>query len=83
MDPSEEMSKLGAEIGSADRLRLDEARTSGFRLAEVEEFEFMLAYVDKEQRAHFIHFRNGIGPGGQHLKRCISRPETRLPLAHP
>ncbi len=82
-NPSEAMAKLGAEIGSADRLRLEEARTSGLRLAEVEEFEFMLAFVDAKRRAHFIHFRDGIGPDGQHFEKCICRPETHLPLADP
>ena len=40
----------------------------------------MLAYVDPSNTAHFAHFERGIGPGGQHFKKCIRKPETSVPI---
>lgn len=79
--PVEQMQTLGANINERDRDRMTEARTRGFRLAEVEEFEIAIAFVDLDNNARFIHFERGIGADGQHLKRCISKPETKLFLA--
>lgn len=74
--PSVAMANLGALVSDADERRLREAGSGGFRFDEVEEFEMMLVYVDPHNRAHFIHFPNGIGPNGQHLRKCIVKPET-------
>jgi hypothetical protein len=81
--PLETMRALGANINEKDQLRLTEAGSRGFRLAQVEESEMAIAYVDLNNNAQFIHFENGIGPEGQHFQKCIARPETRLLLAMP
>lgn len=80
-DPVRQMDALGATISKKDRERMNEARHGGFRLGPVEEYEFALAFVDLQNNARFIHFEHGIGPDGQHLRRCIAKPETRLSLA--
>jgi hypothetical protein len=82
-NPLDKMRTLGADISPKDQSRLTEAGSRGFRLAQVEESEIAIAYVDFSNRAQFIHFKHGIGPEGQHLQRCISRPETLLTLAMP
>lgn len=79
-NPLEEMQKLGANIDPKDRSRLTEAGKQGFRLAQVEEYEMMIAYVDSGDRARFIHFANGLGPEGKRFRRCISKPEARIVL---
>ncbi|HEV7323072.1 MAG TPA: hypothetical protein VGO04_31090 [Ensifer sp.] len=81
--PIEEMEKLGATIAEADRQRMQDAKDSGFRLYEVEEFEMMVAYIDRAKRAHFIHFKSGIGAQGQGHKSCVTRPETKITLFGP
>jgi hypothetical protein len=81
--PLDEMRALGANISEKDRVRLTEAGSRGFRLGQVEEHEMLIAFVDLSNNARFIHFHTGIGPEGQNLKRCISKPETRLVLAAP
>ncbi|MEI2296544.1 hypothetical protein [Ensifer sp. MJa1] len=78
--PIEEMEKLGATVAETDRQRMQDAKDSGFRLFEVEEFEMMVAYIDQANRAHFIHFEGGIGSDGQHYQSCVTRPETRITL---
>ncbi|HEU01565.1 MAG TPA: hypothetical protein ENH89_14745 [Aurantimonas coralicida] len=78
--PSEEIAKLGATISDADRTRLKDAGSSGLRLTEVEENEMVVAYIDENNRAHFIWFEDGIGSGGQHLRRCVSMPGTEIDL---
>lgn len=78
--PLDTMRTLGANVAEKDRARLTEAGSRGFRLAQVEEQEMAIAFVDLGNNARFIHFRSGIGPEGQNLKRCISKPETRLSL---
>jgi hypothetical protein len=82
-DPLEAMRVHGANIDEKDRVRFTEAGSRGFRLGQVEEHEMAIAFVDLGNNARFIHFRTGIGPGGQHLRRCISKPQTRLYLAQP
>src|SRR5262245_35602678 len=81
--PLETMQMLGANIDEKDRARLTEAGSRGFRLGQVEERGMAIAFVDLGNNARFIHFRSGIGPEGQNLKRCISKPATRLYLAPP
>lgn len=70
----------GGNVSAEDRKRLLELATRGNRLAQVEEFELMIAYVDLRHDAHFVHLRDGIGPDGQHFKRCITRPQTVVDL---
>lgn len=77
-NPLWRMEELGAAIDETDRLRLTEAGTKGLRLAPVEEFEMLIAYVRPDRRARFIHFERGIGPQGQGFERCVSKPETRI-----
>jgi hypothetical protein len=79
--PLDEMRALGANISDKDLARITEAGSRGFRLAQVEEQEMAIAYIDRSNDARFIHFATGIGPEGQHLQGCISKPETRLRLA--
>ena len=81
--PLEAMQALGANVNEKDRVRLTEAGSRAFRLGQVEEHEMAIAFVDLGNNAQFIHFRSGIGPEGQGLRRCISKPETRLYLAVP
>jgi hypothetical protein len=78
--PLETMRACNANIDEKDQLRLSEAGSRGFRLAQVEESEMAIAYVDFDNNAHFIHFKHGIGPEGQHFQKCIVRAETRLLL---
>jgi hypothetical protein len=82
-NPLETMRAFGANIDEKNQLRLTEAGSRGFRLAQVEESEMAIAYVDFNNNARFIHFKYGIGPEGQHFQKCIARPETRLILAMP
>ena len=77
--PIEKMDALGAEVGEADRKRLGEP--VGARISPVEEFEVLIAFVDEERRAHFIHFSEGVGPEGQHYEACTTKPETRVAIA--
>lgn len=79
-DPLKAAEERGWSTAEVDRDRLNAARHGGFRLAIVEEFEALIAYVDELDNAEFIHFRRGIGAAGQHLEACISKPETRLSL---
>ena len=81
--PLEHMQRLGASVSDMDRLRLTEAGTRGFRLGQVEEFEMMIAFIDHQDRAHFIHFESGIGSPGQYFEKCISRPDTTMELGDP
>jgi len=80
-NPLEAMRMRGANIHEKDRVRFTEAGSRGFRLGQVEEREIAIAFVDLGNNAQFIHFKTGIGPEGQGLQRCISRPQTRLHLA--
>jgi len=79
--PLDEMRLRGASISENDTARFTEAGTRGFRLGQVEEQEIAIAYIDPANNARFIHFAAGIGPEGQHLQRCIAKPQTRLFLA--
>jgi hypothetical protein len=79
-DPLKSAEERGWSTAEVDRDRLNAVRHGGFRLAIVEEFEALIAYVDQLNNAEFIHFKHGIGVAGQHLEACISRPETRLAL---
>jgi hypothetical protein len=79
-DPLQTMQKLGATIDAKDETRLTEARSRGFRAAQVEEFEMMIAYIDLANRAHFVHFERGLGAEGQHLEQCVSKPATSMIL---
>ena len=78
--PLADMQGLGAHISEKDRVRLTAAGLRGFRAGQVEESEVAIAYVDLNNNAKFIHFESGIGPEGEHFKKCISKPETRLIL---
>lgn len=46
----------------------------------VDEFQMALVYVDAVDTPSVMHFRSGIGPEGQHFERCITKPNTRIPL---
>jgi hypothetical protein len=74
--PIEKMDALGAVVSEADRQRLSGA--VGARIAPVEEFEVLIAYIDEERRAHFIHFAEGVGSEGQHYEACTTKPETKI-----
>lgn len=76
-DPLEAMRVHGANIDEKDRVRFTEAGSRGFRLGQVEEHEMAIAFVDLGNNARFIHFRTGIGPGGQHLRRCNRDPRIQ------
>ena len=80
-NPLRTMQELGAKIGEKDRMRLTEAGSRAFRLAQVEEYEMAIGYVDLGNNARFIHFRSGIGPEGKRFQRCISGPQTRIFVA--
>ena len=77
-DPLEEMQSRGAIVADRDVRRLIEAEELGMRMDQVEEFEIMLTTIDRQNRAHFIHFKHGIGPYGQHLSACTSKPATTV-----
>jgi hypothetical protein len=49
--------------------------------AGVGEFEMALVYVDVAGAPNVMHFRDGLGPYGQHFERCITKPATRIPLS--
>jgi hypothetical protein len=74
--PVEHMERLGAKVDQADRDRLGEPQ--GFRAAPVEESELVIAFMDEEGRAHFVHFQRGIGQHTQHHWECVMKPETKL-----
>ncbi|WP_395450267.1 hypothetical protein ACHMW7_10960 [Aminobacter sp. UC22_36] len=80
-NPLDEMIGRGATVSSANRARLTELANRDFRLSQVEEFEAMVAYVDKSNEAHFIHIGYGFGPNGQHLKQCTTSTNPRLELS--
>ena len=82
-NPLQEMQALGATVGKADQDHWTEAGSRGLRVSQVEEFEIAVAYIDRQNRAHFLHFDRGIGSPGQHLRKCISKPDTMLVLAGP
>lgn len=81
--PLREMEALGATISNEDRKRIEEAATTDLRLFSVEESEMMVTYIDKANRAHFIHIRNGIGAQGQEFQSCVTRPETKIDVLGP
>lgn len=74
--PVEHMIALGAVVTQADRNRL--AEPIGLRLSPVEEFEILIAFIDHEGRAHFVHFSDGVGAEGQHYQACATKPATKL-----
>jgi hypothetical protein len=79
-NPLEEIEARRANITAEDRKQLLELGRAGFRLAQVEEFELMIAYVDTKNDAHFVHFQSGFGSGGQHFEKCITKPQTVIDL---
>lgn len=78
-DPLEKMIERGARVSEADRARLRDLE-SGFRINQVEEFEIMFVFIDLSGTAQFVHFAGGIGSNGQHLERCITKPQTVIDL---
>ncbi|MEO5323437.1 hypothetical protein PV773_08935 [Mesorhizobium sp. CC13] len=76
----DELEKLGATVSEANKARLVELRENGFRISEVEEFEMMIVFVDSANEGRFIHFESGLGPDGQHLKKCTYRSNPKLEL---
>jgi hypothetical protein len=82
VNPSQRMKALGAKLNAEDIVRWSKVGRESFpvRLAEVEETEIAIAYIDRTGAAGFIHFRNGIGPAGQHYEQCIARPQIELKL---
>ena len=82
-NPLGELQSRGALIDDRDRNRLSAAKSHGFRVSAVEEFEALISYIDESNRAHFIHFERGIGASGQHLQECVSKPGTMIALGSP
>lgn len=78
-----EMRDRNAIVSDADLARLDDKQQPGFRLFALEEAEAMIAYVDDGNRAHFIHFRHGLGQFSEAYRGCVSKPETVLTLGTP
>lgn len=76
--PVQRMEALGAVVNEADRRRLE--KSVGLRIAPVEEFEVLIAFVDEAQRAHFVHFPEGVGPNGQHYEACVRRPRIKVTI---
>jgi hypothetical protein len=76
--PGVRIAALGATVRDSDLQRTTE--TSGSRLAPVEEQEVMLAYIREDGQARFIHFARGVGPDGQHMDRCVTKPATAICL---
>ena len=74
--PIKHMERLGAKVDQADRDRLTEAQ--GSRAGPVEEGELVIAFMDEERQAHFVHFEHGIGQHTQHYWECVTKPETKL-----
>jgi hypothetical protein len=74
------MEALGANVSAEDRHRLLELKSSGWRLAQVEEFELMITYIDRANDARFVHFKHGFGSSGQHFEKCIAKPNTIVDL---
>ncbi len=79
-DPLEDIEKLQVKITPEDRRRLENAGSTALRLNQVEEYEIMVVYVDPSGYARIAHFRGGLGSGGQHLRSCISKPQTNIDL---
>ncbi|MEM9028376.1 MAG: hypothetical protein AAGC70_08405 [Pseudomonadota bacterium] len=79
--PLEEISNLGGQITTADRIRLSVGTQPGLfpRLGPVEAGEVVVAYIQSDMTARFIDL-NAHVRGAQHLKRCIVRPSTRMTL---
>ncbi|MEM7776296.1 MAG: hypothetical protein AAF732_11870 [Pseudomonadota bacterium] len=79
--PLEKISNLGGQITAADRIRLSVGTQPGLfpRLGPVEAGEVVVAYVQSDMTARFIHL-NAQVRGAQHLERCIMRPSTRMTL---
>jgi hypothetical protein len=78
-NPVERMEALGGVVSPADRQRL--ARPIGLHISPVEEFEMLIAFVDEDGRAHFIHFDQGVGAEGQHYEACVIKPRTKVAVA--
>lgn len=76
----DELEKLGATVSPDNQTRLIELKEKGFRISEVEEFEVMVVFVDSSNEGQFIHFEGGLGPDGQHLKKCTYRSNPKLEL---
>jgi hypothetical protein len=76
--PVERMEALGGVVSQADRRRL--AEPIGLRISPVEEFEMLIAFVDEEQRAQFVHFAEGVGAEGQHYEACVTKPKTKVAI---
>lgn len=79
-DPVEKLERMGVRVPQAEQRRMA-AASGGFRLAPVEEFEVVIAYIDAKATTRLIHFKNGFGPSGQHFERCVSKPETVMPIS--
>ncbi|MDP1702868.1 MAG: hypothetical protein Q8L53_18160 [Aestuariivirga sp.] len=75
VDPIKTIIANGGIVSETDRENLNK-KNSGLRLGIVEEFEFMIAYIQADRSTNFIHFSYGIGSGGQHFEKCIKRPTT-------
>ena len=76
--PVATMKKKGAKVSSSDQARFQEIKER--RIFEVEEYELVLAFIDGADKAHFIHFRRGLGVGGQHFESCIDRAKREFRL---
>jgi hypothetical protein len=67
--PALEMEKLGAVVADSAKVR-----------GETPEYSVVAAYIDPDNRAHFVRFRKGLGADGQHLQKCVTKPATRIVL---
>src|SRR5436190_1820422 len=64
-DPLATMRSLNSRIDDRDSQRMMESQVRGFRLAQVEEYELAIGYIDLSNRARFVWFERGIGPRGK------------------
>lgn len=78
--PDMHMRQLGARVSPVDSIRWLRASLSHLRFFAVEEEEIAVAFIDREKRAHFLHFPKGIGSAGEHLQECVSRPGAKIDL---
>ena len=73
--PINAMRDLGANISIGDIIRFDMPLYGMF---SVKEYALMVTFIDKNNRAHFIYFREAIGAETQHFSVCVTKPETMV-----
>jgi hypothetical protein len=75
--PTDRIQKLGGSLSFIDRLRFFALSTLTLRFGEVEEYEVVIAYVDKGGRAEFLFFDK---TDVQHGEYCTKQPQTTLAI---